>query len=110
MALLLWRSLPFRRAEKRKRLPPLLRHAHWRMALRLSALREQRRRVERKPLQLLAVERDAEAGLVGDGKAPLAGEREGRGEDAVDIGAAADVLDEIDMGKRRGELQIGGEA
>src|SRR5882724_491296 len=59
--------------------------------------REQRRRIRRVALQLVAVERDAEAGRVGDREVALAVEGEGALDDAVEIGAAADELDEVDI-------------
>src|SRR5947209_3526856 len=72
--------------------------------------REERRRITGDARQLLAVERDAETGQARDGEIALAVERERRLGDAVDIGAAADELDKIDIGQCRGELEIGGDA
>ena len=62
--------------------------------------KEQRRRIGGEARELLAVEGNAEPGAVGDGKMTVGIEDEGLGQDAVNVGAAADELDEV--GRREG--------
>src|SRR5437667_946975 len=74
-----------------------------------SGSHEQMRWIAAHAHKLLAVERDAEAGQHRDLEAALTVESEWGLGDAVDIGAAADELHQIHIGKRRRELQIGGQ-
>ena len=65
---------------------------------------EERRWIGRVALQLLGVELDAEAGHDGDLERAVSVELERHLGDTVDIGAVANELDEVDIGKCRREL------
>src|SRR5215208_7380235 len=74
---------------------------------RLVSLRKEHGRVRREPREPAAVELDAEPRPVGDRQVAMRIELKGPFEDAVDIGAPADELDQIRIGKGGLELQVG---
>src|ERR1043166_7873734 len=68
---------------------------------------EERRVVRGVAPELVPIERDAKPGYFRDFQMALGVELEGLFGNAVDIGAAADEFDEIDIGQGSGQLKVG---